>query len=1755
MMIACSKRVPLGTILVFLFVGIVRAGLGPADSVTHSNDLVVLTSGSDVLELEACTEGVLRMTYRPGGAVDDPTLVVRTDRAWPGAGAVIDTAGDPITMTTPRMSVEIQRNPIRISVYDAGGNFLVGEQAAEGIHGDGASLIHRGGTDFYGIYGYGAFDGATDIRRNGGGFAEAGIQGDSGAPLIWSRHGFGVLVDSDGVQFDPASTNLLEVYGVSRTAVELFVLVGNPKQIFEGVAAVSGGAPMFPKWAMGFHNTEWGIDQTELTSIVNTYRSKQIPIDHYILDFDWKAWGEDNYGEWRWNTTKFPGGPSGSLKTNMLAKGIKLSGIMKPRIHVNTIQGAYADANNLWWPGQSAYSDYFSGQPVKDIDFHKASARDWFYTNSLPAFRTGILGWWNDEADAAGGGGASFDNFQFLHMQQSLYEGQRAVTNQRVWSINRNFYLGAQRYAYALWSGDIGGDFGAMTAQRSKLIASLNVGQMKWGMDIGGFNGESSSEAYARWMQFGAFVPVYRVHGQQYRQRQPWEYGAQAEASAKQVMQLRYRLIPYVYAYERLAAETGVGVARPLVWEFPDDPAVSGVFDAWLFGDAFLAHPVMQQGASSVSVYLPAGAWYDWYGGGAYEGPATISYSLNAAWTNFPLFIRRGAIVPMQPVMNYVGEIPATNQTLMVFPDFGERSFTYYDDDGWTYAYETGSFFRQTIRTEDLGNRITLDFDPPTGAYDPEVETWMVRLYCETATTVHVDGAPLGFVATPAQLEQQAGEGWTLDNDRFGTLALIRLQAGVAKSVVVSNNLIAPPVIQPSGGAYATPVLVTLAGGEPGAELRYTTDGSDPVETSPLFTGPILVGQETTVKARAFLAGRNPSRIVQAVYTFTTANLLDNPGFETAGSVDDHALHWRGGEPDSHGGVTGNAVRENWGGYNSTWHAALRGGWSGLNFGSIWQEVPAIPGANYALRAWFWADSHWYADEQGMKLEFIQGGSVIGGATNIFGHTIGPAWEDRAVSATAPQNAEWVRATFFAGPTYDGALRVDDATLETDGQRSLLVVSAHGNPEPAAGVHAYTVGTVITGRVDSPVLNGAEAYICTGWSMAGHEPATGAGTSVSFAITNSAILTWLWETNQLTPCTLGFASGAVEVSEAAGAVTLTVLRGQSTNGPASVRYRTEAMSASPGSDFIAVTGVLQVAASATSATFAVTLPDDLLFEGDETFRIMLDQPSSNAELVAPTSVVVTVVDDDPDLGTRNLAVASPHGSPSPATGTSAYPYGTPIVASVASPVTSGSTQVVVTGWSGSGAAPGSGSGNAVSFTLTADSTLAWQWTTNLKLSVTSGGNGDVVPAGDRWIPWGAATQAVASPATGYLFSHWAGDVPPGSVTNNPLALTLDQPRAVTAVFAPLPDANLLRNPGFEEEAPGDELTALYWDLGIPDSHGDMWGSAARVNWRPLSGGFHAAVRGAYAGQGTFGGFWQETAAQPGEVFTFSTWVYADNWFWADERWMKIEFLDGEHGGSNILATTWQALPLNEFWQEVSMTATAPAQTAWVRVVLDVWGMDYGGAIQFEDLELRKTGGPVTHAVVLSAGSGGTISPSGVVVVADGNSLGIDVAAQAYHHIESISIPPLALFPSNPAAVSFSILITNGLSVTATFAEDRTLDTPHWWLAQYHGGTDFVAMASGDLDGDGFTGSEEYIALTDPSASNDYLRVLAVPELVGGNQVSLSWPFETSRAYDLEWAPGMGTTYSVIASNLTASPVSAVLSNEPVQQFRIRARMP
>ncbi len=683
-----------------------QTGIGEVTAIELTDNKLSLYAGSEIVVFQVCLPNVIKANYLPQGVKDSSTLVIgNTD--WSVIPASFDTTGDPIVIQTNKLTVEIARSPLRFRVLGADGRELLRERIDEGFLSQGIKL-NVAGSNFYGIHN--AQSGS--LSRNDGGYIEAGRQGQGGAPFVWTTDGYGLLMDTDGgrVTINNGMMDFLKDEGGKRD-IELYVIAGTPREIFSGMTAVSGRAPLFPKFAYGFLNTEWGIDQDELLEDVRTYREKKIPIDAYILDFDWMDWGSDNYGEFRWGP-KFPDGPSGALKTTLDSLGLKLFGIRKPRVHVNTQQGREVQSNGLFF---DTVTDYFSGKQVWRLDFRKPETRKWYwetFVNQGDAFNKGIIGYWNDEADEYGG------NMMFMQMQRANYEGQRSYNNQRVWSINRNFYLGAQRYAYCHWSGDISTGFSSMASQRLFMLSSINIGSTWWGMDIGGFNGTPTPENYIRWMQFGAFVPVYRVHGVFNEEREPWNYGSNAERIARRYIEMRYRLLPYIYSYAWENHRTGVPIVRPLIFDYPEDTRVTNLTSEWLFGDDLLVHPVVRANARTASIYLPAGKWIDFHSGDIYTGPNTITVPVTLE--DIPVFVISGAVIPMAPIAQYVGD-PASPQDVLYLECYpkGASEFVLYEDDGITYDYENGNYSTTNIGFEDDGPVLRLAISGHNGPFVP----------------------------------------------------------------------------------------------------------------------------------------------------------------------------------------------------------------------------------------------------------------------------------------------------------------------------------------------------------------------------------------------------------------------------------------------------------------------------------------------------------------------------------------------------------------------------------------------------------------------------------------------------------------------------------------------------------------------------------------------------------------------------------------------------------------------------------------------------------------------------------------------------------------------------------------------------------------------------------------------------------------------------------------------------------------------------
>ena len=740
------------------------AALGPVAATEEHSNLFTARTKSANIEISFLSDRCARIHVVEDGKASPPSQATegRLSRSVPFSRK--KTLGK-TTLSAGAISARIDHDSAEIDIIDRSGSILLSQRFSRRIADGVFEFNLRGSAPMYGVKGFAAGEASDEkLIRTGILPIRAGAQGSCGAPLVWTK-GVALLADTDGGSFEIAERSVT-LSGTSRSDLEYFVIAGTPFDIMKEVHLLSGGSPLFPKWSEGFINSEWGIDQKELLDHVRTYREKKIPLDAFILDFDWKSWGEDGYGEWRWNPENFPDGASGRLARKLEAQGVTLGGIFKPRIHVGTEQGRYAQKHGFFWPGKKPYPDYFSQEPVNDLNFAIPECRQWFWLHLVSAYDAGMRAYWNDEADEG------FDNREFMNMQRALYEGQRSHDERRVWSINRNFYTGNQRFAYALWSGDIQSTWKSMKSQRERLLSAVNLGMMRWGMDTGGFNGTPDPENYARWVQFSAFCPVFRVHGSMDVQRQPWFYEAKAEKAAAEAVRLRYSLLPYIYSYEKLNHDDGVFLVRPFLWNDMDSAAFHNYIDGWFFGDFLAVFPIVDKGAVTKEIVLPEGEWYDFFDGKPVRGGKHTIDCDSENWSDIPLFIKEGAIIPnAEPVQSTAF---ARYETLRVdvFPSEEETSFRYYDDDGVSYQADRGAFFLQTIsvRRAGKGARLTLSESP--GTITTPLRHYLFRVY-------RCQGTPQGIAKT-ASLDELAGkdEGFCPSRDARGEYLAVKVRSG-----------------------------------------------------------------------------------------------------------------------------------------------------------------------------------------------------------------------------------------------------------------------------------------------------------------------------------------------------------------------------------------------------------------------------------------------------------------------------------------------------------------------------------------------------------------------------------------------------------------------------------------------------------------------------------------------------------------------------------------------------------------------------------------------------------------------------------------------------------------------------------------------------------------------------------------------------------------------------------------------------------------
>lgn len=539
---------------------------------------------------------------------------------------------------------------------------------------------------------------------------------------------------------EPNRKSETSLWSEAGQEINYYVIGGeNMDEIISGYRALTGKATILPKWAMGFWQCrERYKTQDEILNIVREFRKRKVPLD--VIIQDWQYWKIDQWGSDVFDPSRYPN-PKAMIDT--------LHQDLHTKFMISIWGKFYRKSDNF----KELYkAGYLYPLPLKDnlVDFlgYNYSYYDAFnpdarkmYWKQLneKLFNKGVDAWWMDGAEPElpdhdatplnmahymnptfeGTGVANLNAYPLEHTK-GVFEGSiHTAPDKRVAILTRSAFAGQQKYSTVVWSGDISGEWSTLKASIPAGISFCMSGMPYWTTDIGGFwvkyKGGNKDPAYkelfTRWYQYGAFCPIFRVHGSN-TEREIWYFGDEnSEAYQTQLKfnKLRYRLMPYIYTLNGMVNYQDYTMMRGLVMDFPKDEKVRNITSQFMFGPSILVNPVTDSGATQRKVYLPKGAgWVDFWTGKYYEGGETIAAP--APLNTIPLYVKAGSIIPLGPGLQYAMEKKADPLELRVYTG-KDGAFTLYEDENTNNNYRKGIFstiplsWNEATQTLSIGKR------------------------------------------------------------------------------------------------------------------------------------------------------------------------------------------------------------------------------------------------------------------------------------------------------------------------------------------------------------------------------------------------------------------------------------------------------------------------------------------------------------------------------------------------------------------------------------------------------------------------------------------------------------------------------------------------------------------------------------------------------------------------------------------------------------------------------------------------------------------------------------------------------------------------------------------------------------------------------------------------------------------------------------------------------------------------------------------
>ncbi len=596
------------------------------------------------------------------------------------------------------------------------------------------------------------------------------------------RQGYGLFFDNTfRGHFDLGATNPdVASFGAEGGELRYYFMYGPAlTTVVERYTELTGRTVLPPLWVLGYHQSRWSYyPEARVRKLAADFREVyHVPCDCIHLDIHYM----DGYRCFTWDSERFPD-PAG-LIADLHQQGFKVIVIIDAGIKADDsywvcksglerdVFCKYPDGETLFkgpvWPGNC----YFP-------DFTAPRVRTWWGELYEALTDVGVDGVWNDmnepavfgppgttlpdcvrhDLEGRGGDHIEAHNVYGMQMARATAEGLMMLRpGERPVCISRSGWAGMQRYAMS-WTGDNESNWSSLWLTMPMVMNLGLCGLANTGPDVGGFSGCATAELFTRWLQMGVFLPFLRAHTEHASpDQEPWSWGEPYLSVNRRTIELRYRLLPYLYTAFWQCAQTGVPIVRPLLLPFQDDAATHTLDDQFMCGDAFLVAPVIEEGATSRSVYLPAGVWYDFWTGEPLTGPAHVE--VEAPLERVPLFVRAGSVVVMGPPLDWVGQRATESLTLHVYP--GDGVSWLYEDDGETLSYRQGEYRLTRFTLAASAGRLGLTREVE-GPFDPGYARFQVIVHGVERPPEAVEGMPGAEVAYDAQ-----GRTWQVSGGLF----------------------------------------------------------------------------------------------------------------------------------------------------------------------------------------------------------------------------------------------------------------------------------------------------------------------------------------------------------------------------------------------------------------------------------------------------------------------------------------------------------------------------------------------------------------------------------------------------------------------------------------------------------------------------------------------------------------------------------------------------------------------------------------------------------------------------------------------------------------------------------------------------------------------------------------------------------------------------------------------------------------------------